>query len=43
MLILFLLSCFFLFKSGLVDSGILLRGNLKDIMMKDKNYRSNVI
>ena len=40
MLILFLLSCYFLFKSGLVDSGILLRGNLKDVMMKDKNYRS---
>ena len=40
MVILFLLSCFFLFKSGLVDSGILLRGNLKDIMLKDKNFRT---
>ena len=40
MLILFFLSSFFLFKSGLVDSGILLRGNLTDIQMENKNCRS---
>ena len=40
MLILFFLSSFFLFKSGLVDSGILLRGNLGDIQMSNKNIRS---
>ena len=40
MLILFFLSSFFLFKSGLIDSGILLRGNLTDIQMENKNCRS---
>jgi hypothetical protein len=40
MFILFFLSSFFLFKSGLVDSGILLRGNLTDIQMENKNCRS---
>jgi len=40
MFILFFLSSFFLFKSGLIDSGILLRGNLTDIQMENKNCRS---
>ena len=40
MLILFFLSSFFLFKSGLTDSGILLRGNLPDVQMENKNCRS---
>ena len=40
MLILFFLSSFFLFNSGLIDSGILLRGNLTDIQMENKNCRS---
>ena len=40
MLILFILSSFFLFKSGLIDSGILLRGNLNDIQMENKNFRT---
>ena len=40
MLLLFILSSFFLFKSGLIDSGILLRGSLNDIQMSNKNFRS---
>ena len=40
MFILFFLSTFFLFRSGLMDSGILLRGNLTDIQMENKNCRS---
>lgn len=40
MILLFLFSSFFLFKSGFIDSGILLRGNLKDLQMESKNFRS---
>ena len=40
MFILFFLSSFFLFKSGLIDSGILIRGNLVDIQMENKNCRT---
>ena len=39
MLILFFLSSFFLFKSGLTDSGILLRGDMFDTQMENKNFR----
>ena len=38
--ILFILSSFFLFKSGLIDSGILLRGNLTDIQKENKDFRT---
>ena len=40
MILLFLFSSFFLFKSGFIDSGILLRGNLKDLQMESNNFRS---
>ena len=39
LLILFILSVYFLFKSGLIDSGILLRGNMNDIIIKNKKIR----
>ena len=39
MLILFFLSSFLLFKSGLTDSGILLRGDMFDTQMENKNFR----
>lgn len=40
MIVLFLLTCFFLFKSGMMDPGILLRGHPNDIKKTNNSMKS---
>ena len=40
MIVLFLLTCFFLFKSGMMDPGILLRGHPNDIKKTNNTFKS---
>lgn len=40
MIVLFLLTCFFLFKSGMMDPGILLRGHPNDIKKTNNTMKS---
>lgn len=43
MIVLFLFSTFFLFISGIVDPGIILRGHINDIKTPDKRYKNNIV
>ena len=43
MLLLFILACFFLFSSGMIDPGIMIRGHVNDIKQTNNEYKSKPI
>jgi uncharacterized protein YcsI (UPF0317 family) len=43
MIFLFLISCFFLFTSAMIDPGIMLRGHINDTKKTNDEYKSKPI